>query len=175
MPDSILIAYATRSGSTGEVANAIATAVREAGIEAEVLPVNKVSSLDGKTAVILGAPLYIGQLPKPFHKFLASHRAALSQLQSWCFVLGPTRTEPGDFEMAGKQAEKQLARYPWFHPVQVQVFGGKWDANNLPLLFSLTRYLPMNPLGKVPSSDIRDWTAIRAWGQGIARQLEPAA
>lgn len=175
MPASILIAYATRSGSTGEVANAIGTAMREAGLDVELFPVNKVSSLEGRSALVLGAPLYIGRLPKEFHKFLASHRAALSELRSWCFILGPTRTEPADFEAAWKQADKQLARHAWLHPVEVQVFGGKWDVNSLPFPFSFARRLPMNPLGKIPPVDIRDWTAIREWGKGIARQLKSAA
>ncbi|MGO9434019.1 MAG: flavodoxin domain-containing protein [Terracidiphilus sp.] len=175
MPIPILIAYATRSGSTREVASAVGAALREAGLDVEVLPVDQVSSLDGKTAVLLGAPLYIGSLPKEFHKFLVSHRARLAPLRTWCFVLGPTRTEPGDFEVAGKQAQKELARHAWLHPVEIKVFGGKWDVKGLPFPFSLARYLPMNPMNKIPPSDIRDWPAIHEWGKGIARQLKSAA
>ena len=175
MPASILIAYATRSGSTGEVANAIGTALREAGLDVEVLPVNKVTSLAGKSAVLLGAPLYMGRFPKEFHKFLTSHRAEISSLRPWCFVLGPTRTEPADFEAARKMADIELARHAWLHPVEVQVFGGKWDVETLPFPFSLARWLPMNPMNKIPPSDIRDWRAIREWGKGIARQFKSAA
>jgi menaquinone-dependent protoporphyrinogen oxidase len=149
--------------------------MREAGLDVELLPVNKVSSLEGISALVLGAPLYIGRLPKEFHKFLASHRAEISPLRSWCFVLGPTRTEPADFEAARKQADKQLARHAWLYPVEVKVFGGKWDVESLPFPFSLARRLPMNPLGKIPPADIRDWTAIREWGKGIACQFKSAA
>src|SRR6478609_3853030 len=66
MQSSVLIAYATRSGSTGEVAEAIAAAMQEAGVPAEVLPVSQVTSLAGREAVILGAPIYIGKFPKDF-------------------------------------------------------------------------------------------------------------
>src|SRR6266700_5367071 len=65
----VLVAYATRGGSTGEVAQAIGAALEEAGVTAEVLPVSEVESLAGKTAVILGAPLYIGSFPREFHQF----------------------------------------------------------------------------------------------------------
>ena len=89
MQSSVLIAYATRSGSTGEVAEAIAAAMQEAGVPAEVLPVSQVNSLAGREAVILGAPIYIGRFPKEFHEFLRLHHKALQTMHPWCFVLGP--------------------------------------------------------------------------------------
>ena len=78
MQSSVLIAYATRGGSTAEVALAIAAAMQEAGVPAEVLPVARIDSLPDREAVILGAPLYVGHFPKEFHEFLrvtAKHSA----------------------------------------------------------------------------------------------------
>ncbi len=175
MPADILIAYATRSGSTAEVAEAIGASLREAGLKPEVLPMRLVESLEGRTAVILGAPLYIGRFPDEFQKFLARHRNALALMRPWCFVLGPTRTEPKDFEAARNQATKQLDRYRWFHPADLQIFGGKWDVNTLKFPFSLARTLHLIPASMNSTTDIRDWEAIRAWSEGIARQLKPAA
>lgn len=175
MPASVLIAYSTLSGSTGEVAQAIGAAFHEAGLESEILPVSQIRSLAGKTTVILGAPLYVGRFPREFYGFLAAHRAALGALRCWCFVLGPTRAEPADFEAARKQAAKQLVRYGWFHPVDVHIFGGRWSAQGVPFPFSLALHLPGNPLAKIPISDIRDWSAIHDWTMGIACQIAPAA
>lgn len=175
MPGSILVTYATRSGSTGEVAQAIGDALHAAGFAADVLPMRQVESLAGKTAVILGAPLYLGRFPRDFHRFLSLHRDALVLLRPCCFVLGPTRTQPADFDAARKQAEAELVRYPWFHPACLQVFGGKLDMDRLPFPFSLARRLPSFILKEIPAADIRDWTAIRQWASGIARQLKPAA
>lgn len=172
---SILIAYATRSGSTAEVAESIAATLREAGLWADLAPVGKVESFQGTTALIFGAPLYIGKFPRDFHQFLVRHRLALTRLHPFCFVLGPTRHEPGDFEAARKQAEQQFARYPWLHLAGLQIFGGRWDANWLPFPFSLARRLPFNPLAKVPGEDIRDWNAIHDWSLTIAAQIKPAA
>ena len=175
MLSSVLIAYATRSGSTGEVAHAIAAAMHEAGVIAEVLPVSQVNSLAGREAVILGAPLYVGRFPKDFRLFLQLHRDALQTMRPWFFVLGPTRNEAKDFEAARKQAEKQLAAYPRLHPAELHVFGGRWNIANVPFPFSLVWRIPGNPLAKIPAEDIRDWRAIREWAQGIARQFCPAA
>ena len=44
---SILLAYATRFGSTQEVAEAITATLREAGIEVELQAMQDVESLDG--------------------------------------------------------------------------------------------------------------------------------
>ena len=175
MAASVLIAYATRSGSTAEIAQAIGAALHEAGLESEILRVGEVQSLAGKPIVILGAPLYIGRFPKEFYKFLVTNRAALAASRCWCFVVGPTRNEPHDFEGARKQAQKQLLRYGWFHPIDVHIFGGRWQVQRLPFPFSLAIHLPGNPLGKIPATDIRDWSAIHDWTMGVACQIAHAA
>ena len=175
MQSSVLIAYSTRSGSTAEVAQAIAAALQDAGVPAEVLPVAQVNSLAGREAVILGAPLYMGRFPKEFHQFLRLHHEALHGMHPWLFVLGPTRNQPKDFEGSRSQAEKQLSDYPWLHPADLHIFGGRWNTQNLPFPFSLMLRIPGNPLGKVPAEDIRNWEEIREWSRGIARRIRPAA
>jgi menaquinone-dependent protoporphyrinogen oxidase len=47
------------------------------------------------------------------------------------------------------------------------MFGGKYDPAKLGF--------PLNKMaGKEPASDIRDWTAIRAWARNLVTKLEPA-
>lgn len=171
MQSSVLIAYATRGGSTREVAEAVANAMQAAGVPAEVLPVSQVNSLAGREAVILGAPIYIGRFPKDFHKFLQLHHEALHALHPWCFVLGPVQNKPQEFEGARKQAARQLDHYPWLHLAELHVFGGRWSTTNLPFPFSLIRRIPGNPLHKIPIQDIRDWIAIRDWATDVARKI----
>ncbi len=172
---SVFVAYATRSGSTAEVAHAIGASLRKSGLAVDVAPVSLVDSVPRMTAVILGVPLYMGRFPKEFHRFLARHRAALEILKPWCFVLGPTRANPSDFEAARNQATRQLGRYDWFCPADVHVFGGRWDPKTLPFPFSLAARLPGHPLEKIPAADVRDWGEIDQWATGIARQIKPAA
>lgn len=172
---SVFVAYASRSGSTAEVAQAIGVSMRNSGLAVDITPVSQVASVPRMTAVILGAPLYMGRFPKEFHRFLARYRGALEILKPWCFVLGPTTTKPGDFEAARNQAVKQLSRYKWFCPADVHIFGGRWDPSSLPFPFSLAARLPGNPLEKIPAADVRDWAEIDQWAAGIARQIKPAA
>ena len=89
MPAPVLIAYATRSGSTGEVAEAIGARMRAAGLEVEVAPMRNLKSIGERTAVVLGAPLYMARLPGELYHFLARNRIALTGPMTWLFVLGP--------------------------------------------------------------------------------------
>jgi menaquinone-dependent protoporphyrinogen oxidase len=171
----LLIAYATRAGSTAEVAESLAASLREAGLLVEVQPMSQVESLLEWKALVIGAPLYFGRFPGEFHKFLARHREALELIHPWFFALGPTKDDPKIFEAARGEAEKELGKNPWLHLRELQVFGGKWDPRTMPFPFSLIKLLPMNPIGKVPASDIRDWVAIREWAQAIAPQVKSAA
>ena len=173
MPASILIAYTTRSGSTKEVAESIHATLRGAGFWPDLLPMSQVDTLQGRTAVLLGAPLYIGRFPSDFHTFLARFRTPLSVLRPWIFALGPTRNQPGDFDAAHAQAEKQLRRYPWLQPADLRIFGGRWSAASLPFPLSLLTRLPA--MKNVPATDIRDWQSIRNWTLSIAGQIKPAA
>lgn len=175
MSAPVLIAYATRSGSTFDIAEAICITLREAGLAAHAAPVDAVTSLEGTTTLILGAPLYMGRLPKEFHAFLRLHQNQLARLAPWCFVVGPTRNRPSDFTAARKQAERQLRRYPWLQPAELHVFGGRWDPRLLPSPFRFMLRIPGNPLGKIPPEDIRDWPAIPDWSAAIAQSLRTAA
>lgn len=175
MSASVLVAYATRAGSTGEVADAITAALRETGFWPILQPMRSVESLHGVSAAILGVPLYMGHFPREFHHFIVRHHLKLATLRPWIFVLGPIRGEPADFEASRKQAMKQMARYDWLDPAEVHIFGGRWSAESLPFPFSALRRLPGSPLAKTPASDLRDWPAIHSWALQIAAQLKPAA
>ena len=56
----ILIAYASKYGSTKEVAERIAQRLQKSGKQAEVKPVGQVADLGKAEAVIVGSALYQG-------------------------------------------------------------------------------------------------------------------
>lgn len=93
MSTSILVAYATRYGSTQEVAEAVAATLREHGLEVDLQPMRKVRTLEGYRAVVLGAPIYIGSLHKDAQRLLSQHREALSRRPVAVFALGPTHDD----------------------------------------------------------------------------------
>lgn len=176
MNTSILVAYATRYGSTQEVAEAVAGALREGGLEVAIQQMREVRSLEGYGAVVLGAPLYIGHWHKDAHQFLAQHRAALTQRPVAIFALGPAATgDEQEWQGSRANLDQELATIPWLTPVAVELFGGKYEPAKLSFSHKLLAALPASPLHGLPPSDLRDWTAIRAWANNLAAKLQPAA
>ena len=154
--DEILIAYATKHGSTHEVAETIAARLAEAGAETHTLPVDRVESLEEYAAVVVGAPLYMGRWHPGARAFLRRHRDALAKRPLAVFALGPVKDEPKQWD----GAEKQLSRLPGIEPVTVALFGGAIVPETLHFPFS-----------HVPAGDLRDWAAIEEWAGRLPEAL----
>lgn len=166
MSARILVAFATKYGSTREVAERIATSLREKGVDADVEQSRDVRDLDGYDAVVLGAPLVMHHLHKDALHFLSRHRRTLADLPVAVFALGPVHDPRDDKEWQDSRAQldAELAKSPWLAPRAVEVLGGKFDP-------ALLRF-PLNKLaGAAPASDARDWDAIRAWAQTLPATL----
>ena len=169
MPNTVLVGYATRYGSTQEVAEAVAAALREGGLETDVRPLKEVRSLEGYGAVVVGSALYMLRWPRDVRRFLSRHRKALMERPIAIFTLGPVH-DPRDeeeWQSSRDQLNKQLAKFPWLEPVAVELFGGKFDPDAFrgPVKWFA---------GAEPASDARDWDAIRAWAMEVAGRLEGA-
>jgi menaquinone-dependent protoporphyrinogen oxidase len=159
----ILLAYATRYGSTQEVAETITTTLREGGLEVELQPMQEVKSLDKYDAVVLGAAIYNAKWHSDAHQFLSQYREALGQRHVAIFALGPLSTSDAAKRNSRRQLDSELAKYPWLKPVVVEIFAGKYDPSK-PGLGFFERLLP--------ARDHRNWNAIRAWANELPAQLQ---
>ena len=90
MEGNILVAYASKYGATREIAEKIGEVLRQAGLQADVLPVNGVRDIGPYQAVILGSAIYIGQWPKEAVAFLQVNEKILAARPFWLFSSGPT-------------------------------------------------------------------------------------
>jgi menaquinone-dependent protoporphyrinogen oxidase len=100
--------------------------------------------------------------------FLSRHRAALVERPVAIFALGPFHAKAEEFQEALRELDKELLKFPWLTPVVIEIFGGKFDPNQLSFPYNL---LPA--LKNMPASDVRDWAAIRAWASGLVDKFEP--
>ncbi len=169
LPQKFLVAYATRSGSTQEVAEQIGVALRERGIDVEIQPARQIRSLEGYNAVVLGAPVYIGHWHKDAKSFLAHHRPGLIERPVAIFALGPMHVDEKEFRDVRAGLLKELEQFPWLTPAAVEIFGGKFNPHTLSFPYNM---LPA--LKNSPPSDIRDWAAIGAWANSLVEMFQPA-
>ncbi len=169
MLTSVLVAYATRYGSTQQVAETIAATLRECGLAVTIQTAGQARTLEAYSAVVLGAPLFMFHWHKDALQFLLRHRKALLERPVAIFALGPVH-EPHDeaeWQDSRSQLDKELVNYSWMKPVALEIFGGKYDPDKIG--FPLSMFA-----GKVPPSDIRNWDEIRAWARDLAAKLQPA-
>jgi menaquinone-dependent protoporphyrinogen oxidase len=164
MSKPILLAYATRYGSTQEVAEAITAALREAGIEVEIQPMQEVKQLDTYDAVVLGAAIYGARWHPDAHQFLSQYRESLVERSVAIFALGPLSTSAAAMKRSRRQLDKELEKYPWLKPVAVEMFVGKLDPAKLSFFERLG----------TSASDHRDWEAIRTWAKVLPARLRQA-
>ena len=169
MERKVLVAYATKAGSTRELALAVAEELRRRGLMADAEPVGAARALDEYGAVIVCAALYVGRLHKDARRFLADRRETLAKLPVALFVPGPVHTVEKEFVDARRQLDKELSNFPWFKPIAIHVVGGLFDPAKLGFPF---RYIPA--MKKMPASDARNWEAVRAQAGELAGQFGPS-
>jgi menaquinone-dependent protoporphyrinogen oxidase len=155
MDGVVLVAYASKHGSTREVAERVCETIQATGLRAHLRPALGVDDLDGYGGVVLGGALYMGRLHRHAHRFLRRHAAELADRPLAVFGSGPTDEEPDHWRQSREQLDAALARYH-LDPVAVEVFGGRLDPSQL-------RF----PLSRMPAGDVRDWDAITAWARSL--------
>ncbi len=172
MTEKILVTYATKYGSTQGVAEAIAEELRNKGQVVDLIPARDVKALDVYSAVVLGTPLYIGNILGDASKFLSRHRSELQRLPSALFVLGPLEITPKDLSDVQVQLDSVLNRLSWFKPVVVEIFAGAMDPDKFRFPDSLLKLMPAaRDSAMFQKRDGRDWEAIRTWADSLPLAL----
>jgi menaquinone-dependent protoporphyrinogen oxidase len=144
------------------VAEAIAGTLQALGADVELREARHVHGPDGFvrgqagswSLIVLGAPLYSGRWHRDAHRFLRWHRKELAGVPVAVFGVGPRRDDVPAWQRSRDQLDRAVAKHKWLAPSAVTVFGG------------------VDPPGKRPRRDLRDWTQIEAWAAGIASPVE---
>ena len=161
MSDKILVAYASRCGSTGEVAEAIGQVLCDAGAAVDVRLAKNVTDVSPYRAVIVGSAIRASRWLPEASKFVETHREALSRVPVayflTCVILGDDTEENRRTAAAYLDPVREMVQ-----PVDVGLFAGVMDYSKLSFVFRLM----MKVMGAT-EGDFRDWEAIRAWADGL--------
>jgi menaquinone-dependent protoporphyrinogen oxidase len=170
-----LVTYASRSGSTAEIAARIADRIRAAGIDTDCVSVSDGPLVSSYDAFVVGSSVYVGRWEKDARAFVDAHGAALAEHPTWLFSSGPLGTEPtlenGEDKLSGAVAATELeALTSVVHPRGHAVFFGAFDPGVAALGVRMFRLLPAGRK-LLEEGDFRDWPAIEAWADEIAASL----
>lgn len=160
MAARILVAYATKYGSTAGVAEAIARELAGVGLAAVAVEQKTVSSLEGYDGVVLGAPIYMGK-PMDLAAFAARHAGALALVPVAAFAVGLTPVTPKTGQLDQVRTALSTALAP-LTPVATAVFPGALDTSKM----GLADRTVVRLMG-APTGDHRDWDGVAAWVREI--------
>ena len=152
---TILVAYATKHGSTEEVAQAVAAHLREAGLDTHLVPAAEVAHIDGYDGVVLGGALYMGRVHRDARRLLRRLRGELAGKPFAVFAMGPLTMDEKD--VAGSRKQLDWALRKTHEPFAVAIFGGVVHQDEQDF-----------PFNHMPETDARDWPAVQAWAEEIA-------
>jgi len=163
----ILITYASRAGSTAEIAEAIGRTLSQTGTQVEVLPMQDVKDLSVYRAVVAGSAMGSSKWLPEAMQFITTHRSVLSQKPvatfTVCITLAMSNSDQYRQAVAG-----------WIQPVRAQVspvseglFAGMLDFCKLPLTWDTVKLRAVVALGIFPKDDRRDWKAIHDWAASL--------
>lgn len=165
MSSRILVVYASRHGSTAEIAQAVGKELEIAGKTVDILKMSETSDVMAYDAVVIGAPVYMDSIDHEVIKFVARSREGLENKPVAAFVTGMSvvHNPPGMEERMLQKLHKSLDPV---RPVTMAVFAGKLDPSQLSFFWKT-----MIGFLKVPAGDFRDWTAIAAWARKLPAAL----
>ena len=157
----ILVAYASRCGSTAEIAEALGRDLQSRGYKPEVLPVLKVSQLGRYRAVLLGSAVRAGNWLAEAIDFVRQHQGEIQDLPNAFFSVHMRNL--GDDEKSRNGRLHYLDRVrEMIRPDSEVFFAGRMDLSRL----SFGERLVCKVMG-ASSRDLRNWPAIHAWGSNV--------
>jgi menaquinone-dependent protoporphyrinogen oxidase len=166
MNQPVLVTYATRFGSTEEVAAAIAATLRDGGHPADLQPMESVRGLDEYAAVVMGSAVNYAYWLQPAFTFLRRHEEALQRLPVAAFSVHIQNISDDAQSRAARLAYLDEVR-PFVQPLAEGYFAGRFNRHGAVVL------LP-GWIGRfVPTIDLRKWEQIRAWAAGLPAVLFP--
>ena len=191
----VLVVYATRHGSTTEIADAVAESLCDAGCEAEVRRATEAGSPAGFDAVVVGGPMILGW-HKDAVRYLKAQRQALAAVPCALFITAASLTQDGRDAVDGVPVIKDtwLVKEPKkpggpgfreryalpehylgdvlkdaapVRPRQVAFFAGKLDLATMNLFEKLFVLIAI----RATPGDARHFDTVREWARGLPAVL----
>jgi menaquinone-dependent protoporphyrinogen oxidase len=156
------VTVASRHGGTQEIGQAIATALSEAGVQADFVAPADVDRLHEYDGVVVGSAVYVGRWLEPARKFVERNADILTSKPVWLFSSGPLGdpARPVEESVDGPRLAKTVGARDH------RTFAGSLQPEGLGL-----GERAMVRVVQAPYGDFRPWPEIRSWVEQIVGQL----
>ena len=158
----VLVAVASRHGSTREIGDAVGDVLRTAGFEVDVADPDDVESVEPYAAVVLGSSVYVGRWAASARALVDRCSWALSRRPVWLFSSGPVGTPLAP----AADAEEVPGILTRIQARGHRTFAGRLDTGGLGLAERAAVALLQAEQG-----DFREWRDIADWASAIATEL----
>jgi menaquinone-dependent protoporphyrinogen oxidase len=155
-----LIAYASATGSTAEVAAAIGKTLSGRGFAVEVRPVKDNPPVAGYAAVLIGSAIQGGKPLPEAAGFIRANREALQEVATALFLVHFFFRGDGEGDVKMRESYVEEIR-PLLPRAPVRFFAGRFDSRTT--AYGLPKWLAR----LTPTIDRRDWGKIRAWAEKL--------
>jgi menaquinone-dependent protoporphyrinogen oxidase len=168
----VLIGYASVHGATGEVAEFMSEILVQQGYKATVSSVDKISSLEGFDAAVLGTAIHGGMWLANMVRFINKQRLALKPLPLYMFATCVRVVEKGGYEHAMEHYMRKTLT-PSLNFRDFEVFAGRIQPEDMHSdhQWTLSRRYDGKLNTSHLSADYRNWEVITRWALRIADDL----
>lgn len=161
MSTRILVLYATKAGSTAEIAAKIGEHVSERGFNVDVINVKANPDPKNYKAVILGSCIRMGSWLPEMIDYIKTNQVALNAIQTALFTVHMLNA--GDDETSKTARNAYIDKVRELLPDSEHVyFLGEMNFSKLSLL---DRFI--SKMVKAEESDQRDWDKIKTWSESL--------
>jgi menaquinone-dependent protoporphyrinogen oxidase len=161
----VLVTYATRAGSTAEIAEKIGETLASQGAVVEVLPVKNVTDAKGYSAVVIGSGVRFSQWLPEAVKFLDQNQETLKGIPTAFFAVYLMNMGDDETSRMNRSAYLDPAR-KLVKPKSEAFFPGVGDMSKVSIFERM-----IGKAVKSPEGDFRDWQAIQAWAESLNQIL----
>lgn len=167
MQPKILVTYASRTGSTAEVAEAIGKTLSENRTDVDIIPMEEVQDLSSYQAVIVGSAIRKSKWLPEAVQFVRTHQETLRHkpiaMFTVCITLAMSNSEQYRSVVTGWTAPVSAL----IRPLSEGLFAGVLDFGKLPFSLDTLMLRATVAAGVFPRGDHRDWNAVRAWAESL--------
>ena len=172
MPGKILIAYASRTGTTAGVADAIGKALTDLGEEVDVMRMQDVGDISPYRAVVAGSSIHDAKWLPEAMEFIRTNQSSLSQKPFAAFLVCMTLAMPKAAEYRPIVATRLDPVRAIVKPVSEGLFAGALDIRKITSFSDRIKFRLSVMFGVWKEGDNRDWNAISEWAKSLIPLLQ---